>query len=288
VDDEFKQLAREHQEWFRKKILGLHSGQGSMLAKKDAWEGRNFYHGYDVFEVLKKDPRFRRYRTPLYANMLRSEHIPFNFFVPFDTERELLRSTLVAAFEVNPAKILSIQIEHAPIPAEDYLNDKTSFDVFCEYEESGGSKVFIAIEVKYTEHGYTAGKKEKDGYSEYLKKSKEYGLYRTEVLESGALRRNRFRQMWRNHLLAECLFQHREFKYREYKSVVLYPSWNKYVSKAAADYRKLLTADRANSFLAVSFIDFFDAIKAYSLSQPARDWVAYLRERYIPEMHPSF
>ena len=44
-----------------------------------------------------------------------------------------------------------VRFEWAPAPASEYLNDRTTFDAFIEYETEGGRVGFIGIETKLCE-----------------------------------------------------------------------------------------------------------------------------------------
>lgn len=86
----FLKRARLHQSKFRAAVLNLpYDSYGNYLTKADGELGKNFYEGFGIFEAVKK---YRKYNKPLYSNMLRSEHIPFNFFVPLNIERTLCKN----------------------------------------------------------------------------------------------------------------------------------------------------------------------------------------------------
>lgn len=99
------------------------------LTEADALKGLIFYNGYNIFEVAKEryNPNLEQNKA-CFANMLRSEHIPFNFFVPLMYDlgyaKDILNKILCGAID----SIDVIKIEYAPNP-ELALKDKTSFDV---------------------------------------------------------------------------------------------------------------------------------------------------------------
>lgn len=69
----FLRRARLHQSKFRAFVLNLpYDTYGNYLTENDAKEGKNFYDGFGIFDAVKN---FRKYNKPLYANMLRSEHL---------------------------------------------------------------------------------------------------------------------------------------------------------------------------------------------------------------------
>src|SRR5450759_3477118 len=93
--------------------------------------------------------------------MLRSEHTPFNFFVPLSKNLEYARAVLNRFMGGVINIITEIRIEYAPDP-EKALKDKTSFDVFIEYRHASGGLGILGIEVKYTERAYKLIKDSKE------------------------------------------------------------------------------------------------------------------------------
>ena len=62
-------------------MLGLLITLKPWLTNDLGREGKNFYDGFSIFDVVKH--RYPNFYIDLYCDTLRSEHIPFNFFVPF-------------------------------------------------------------------------------------------------------------------------------------------------------------------------------------------------------------
>ena len=149
----FLEKARLHQSKYRAFRLNVPFDKfGNYLIKEDALKGLNFYNDFNIFEQVKE--RYPNYSRPLYANMLRSEHISFNLFSPLKSDLEYCRSVFNYFMNGQIKSIDDIKIEYAPSPAEKYLKDKTSFDTYIEYTHSDNSKAIIGIEVKYTEREY--------------------------------------------------------------------------------------------------------------------------------------
>ena len=91
----FKKKARKHQSIYRLDILKLpeYENYGNRLCKKDAKNGFNFYNGFGIFEEVLNYQKFNENKyQALFQDMLCSEHIPFNFFVPFYENRNLLKN----------------------------------------------------------------------------------------------------------------------------------------------------------------------------------------------------
>ena len=150
----FLKSARMHQSLYRAKVLNLTCGDyGNYLTKEDGEQGKNFYDGFEVFDAVRN--RYPKYSKGLYSNMLRSEHIPFNMFVPLDKDKEYCRKVFADVLNIDIISINIIKIEYAPPGKQKYLNDNTSFDAYIEYTHSDGEKGAIGIEVKYTERAYS-------------------------------------------------------------------------------------------------------------------------------------
>jgi hypothetical protein len=184
----FLEKARLHQSNYRADTLNVpYDEYGNYLTKKDALDGLNFYDDFGIFQEVKI--RYPNYSRRLYANMLRSEHIGFNLFVPFKKEPAFGRNVLNDFLINKMQSIENIIIEYKPSPPKKYLNDRTSFDVYIEYVNADKQKGIVGIEVKYTEHEYslTPGSKEEadinDEKSKYYYVTEISHLYKPEALQ---------------------------------------------------------------------------------------------------------
>ncbi len=153
-DDDFKARARLHQSRFRLEVLGLHEyrGYGNRLTTRDALAGKNFCDRPGLIEAV--EARFGRKDSPVWYDMLRSEHIPFNLFVPL-RDQPWAQQLFGAWLGEDVASVSKIAIEWAPEPRRDYLEDNTSFDTYVECRLVDGRQAAIGIEVKYTEGPYS-------------------------------------------------------------------------------------------------------------------------------------
>jgi hypothetical protein len=92
-----------------------------------------------------------------FKNMLRSEHISYNLFVPLKVNND---ANIVAAFFQKLLnrnylrKITMFRIEWASEEAKNALDDKTSFDTYVEFELENKKVLGVGIEIKYTEKSY--------------------------------------------------------------------------------------------------------------------------------------
>lgn len=278
----FLRRARLHQSVFRAKHLDLpFDTYGNYLTKEDGEKGKNFYDGYGVFDAVKK---YRKYNKPLYSNLLRSEHIPFNIFIPLDKDRNYCKNVFSDILNLNIISIDKIEIEHAPKPKEKYLNDGTSFDAYIEYTNYDGTKGMIGIEVKYTEKEYKLqanSKQEKDindKNSLYFSVTNSCGLYKANAIE--VLPTDKFRQVWRNHILGESILLADCNKFQHFTSLTLFPSDNSHFIKTSKEYIDLLTKND-NKFIALTYEDFFALLSKHCPDSNYKNWLDYLTTRYI-------
>lgn len=225
--------------------------------------------------------RFRLGDKKLYFDMLGSDHIPFNFFVPLRAHESV--GSLVREWSgVDVGAVTAIDIEWAPTPSERFLGDNTSFDACIRYRCLKGGVGAIGVEVKFTEGAYSWGGTERarmfERGSRYLRAHEASGLYVADSLEH--LRTRRLKQLWRNQLLGEAMLQQGELSH--FTSVLLYPEGNRHFAEAAAAYEGLLAMDgRHTPFRAVTFERFIARCREHARSEDDRVWADYLAERYL-------
>ncbi len=283
-DDSFKKLARLHQSKYRSEILQTDFDEyGNRLKEADAKLGLNFHNGFGIFDAVKE--RYPKYSKGLYADMLRSEHIPFNIFAPLKENHELAISIFSGFLPIEITEIISIKIEYAPSPASEYLNDRTAFDAFIEYRNKQNKFGIIGVEIKYTEQEYKLkpdSKEERDVLNKdsiYNRLTNKIELYKTEKISE--LPKDKYRQVWRNHLLGESMLKHSKLNYSEFTSVILYPKGNKHFTKISETYKDFLLKPKSNSFASITFESFFDLIKENVNSKETKSWLNYLKTRYL-------
>ncbi len=153
-DDKFKRKARVHQSWYRANVLKVNPGEyENFLNDEDGKKGLNFYQDFDILNAVHE--RYgKKYNKQLYSNLLRSEHIPFNLFIPLRYDQKFAKEVLGELLKDKIKEILKIEIEYAPPSKEKYLDDRTSFDAYIKYINEDNHPGIYGIEVKYTEHGY--------------------------------------------------------------------------------------------------------------------------------------
>jgi hypothetical protein len=280
---EFKRAAKQHQIEYRKKNISSDYNQYvTWLTDADGQKGKNFYTDLGIFEAVKQ--RYPQFYVDLYSDMLRSEHIPFNLFVPFLKNLEFGKNVFNEIMGNCIKSIENIKIEFAPSPKGNYLDDGTSFDAYIEYTHTDNSKGIIGIEVKYTEKEYPLDPNSKQAKDINDKKGKYYsiteksGLYKPNSIDK--LKTDLFRQIWRNHLLAESirLVDNDKFKYAT--SIILYPKENGHFTETNKEYCEMLVAND-NKFISITYEDFLGYCKKHFPNDDFKKWIDYLYERHI-------
>ena len=255
------------------------------MTNKDGKEGKNYYNGFDILKaVYNRYPEGFHYKRD--SNMLRSEHIPFNLFIPLKQNREFCKQIFSEILGNIIDSIDEVLIEHAPSPKEKYLDDGTSFDTYIEYTHTDNSKGIIGIEVKYTEREYKLKPESKEKIdvnnvnSRYYEVSKKRNLYLPEFM--GELKKDEYRQIWRNHLLAESiLLADEEGKIKHAHSLIFYPKDNGHFAEVGKEYSEMLLDNKDNKFRLVTFENFIENCRKYCPNNEFEKWINYLQERYI-------
>ena len=148
-DDDFKRWARALQFAYREDVLhdfNEYRAPQVLLSEDNAKRGLIFYEGYR--DLILGKSKVGNVATQLTANMLRSEHIPYNLFTPLETMPKVAVEIFSTLINVPIKKIYTIEIEYAGNGDKSlYLNDRTSFDAFVRYEAIDGRTGGIGIEV---------------------------------------------------------------------------------------------------------------------------------------------
>lgn len=286
----FRAQAFEHQARFRESLgIGEYNRIPAILNEKDARLGRNFYAAFPgLFEQVQRRFPFDRHKM-MYAHMVRSEHIPFNFFVPLILDKSNDFAGKIFKKLLGPESIgtiESIEIESAPKPKDAYLDDNTAFDVFLSARNDDGAAAGIGVEVKYTEKSYPYGDLERkrmfdpNDKSPYHRVTGESGLFIPGAITK--LREIKLKQTWRNHLLGEAMKLKGDVS--SFYSVLLYPSGNSYQSEVCNEYCSLLRPEKVGSFRGVTFEEFIRVGRdVCGNSVHYVNWLGFLADRYIVE-----
>lgn len=292
TNSEFKKAARLHQVKYRQDNISPDYNTYETWMPDDAGKsGKNFYTGFSIFSSVQK--RYPDFYVDLYSDMLRSEHIPFNFFVPFKYDlifcknvfNELLGDCIKS---IDIKSVIdnkdNIKIEFAPSPKENYLDDRTSFDTYIEYNHIDDKKGIIGIEVKYTERDYklvagsTQEKTITNTASKYYTVSNDSKIYKPNSIED--LRTDLFRQIWRNQLLGESMLLTDNDKFKHSSSLVFFPEGNDHFISTSKKYIAMLT-DNKNKFFAITYETFLSSCNKHCPNDEYKNWIDYLTKRYI-------
>ena len=285
-DDEFKAKARAHQFAFRERELNNYYDEKNpqvMLTPDAAKKGLIFCDTYRGFIQNK----FKSFGTSaLFSNMLRSEHIPYNIFTPMEEDLSAATALFNEVIGGGISRIDKIHIEFAGKSPDrsEYLKDGTSFDTFIEYTTTENAIGGIGIEVKYTENGYRIGDKEKKDIENpngtYRQVSEESNYFISSLDTKSFIKANHLRQIWRNHILGYSMLKKGEIKRFHY--IHLYPEGNRHFHKyAVPEYKQLLTEQGRNSFIDLTYESLFKLINSHFKRKEQKEWLEYLRKRYI-------
>jgi hypothetical protein len=222
--------------------------------------------------------------------LLRSEHIPHNFFNPLDQNKEFCKQVFNDLLGGGIESVRPIEIEYAPRPKKNYLNDRTSFDAYIEYRHSDGSVGILGIEVKYTEGSYplkegsTEQKMmyEKFEQSKYKLRTEQSGQFQLKDGDFDQLKLDRYRQVWRNHLLGESIILNDGNEFKHFHSLTFYPSGNIHFTEVISEYKeKFLKPEYQYRVQGITYEDFFQSCQKYCPNQLYKDWIEYLEKRYL-------
>ena len=279
-DDEFSRRMRLHQSWYRAHVLRVPYGTGpdrpsrtpygNMLTEDSAARGVNFLSA-DIFELAKQRVARRTgavQECRLMRNMLASQPMCFNLFGPLALNHERATEMVRALWGTHVKRVTNLEIEWAPQPAGEYLNDKTAFDVFIEYEDDGGMAGFIGIEVKLQEP-FSQDHYDKPTYRRWMTPESPW-----RVESHDAVADIHHNQLWRDHLLAWSMLQHSSGQYRSgHFSLVFHPA-DRRCRHVLAHYRTLLRSeDRFSAF------DLAQVVAAWRPFDG--DWLEAFAERYL-------
>lgn len=216
----FTARMRFHQSWYRANMLKLPYGTGpqkhhtnyfgSMLTEEDGNRGQNFLSS-EIFLLAKKRAEegtgtvdvFR-----LFCNLLSSMPMCFNLFGPLKNDLQLASKLLKTLLPGQIGEVTEIVFEYSPSPRKDYLNDRTAFDIFVEFETPERLPAFIGIEVKLTEP-FSPTKHENPRYDFWTERPD--SPWKPEC--RGQLVEKNVNQLWRNHLLVQSLLGVQKDKY---------------------------------------------------------------------------
>lgn len=257
-----------------------HLPLGSTLQPADAARGLNFLSpSVNAFVrrslVLREEGAMVHYER-LHRNLLSSEPLTYNLFVPIALNLDLATSTLRQLLPAFVHQVTGIRFETSPGRHNArYLNDGTAFDAAISVITPDGEPATIFIEVKYSEGCTGPAATHRSRYDEA---SREAALHHDP--DSSALRSTMLEQFWRLHLLAQLAVRHSVTPRAHL--LVLYPQLNRRVRSATHRYAAELSDPTGSSpaltgFSALTLETFVAALGQAGGGAEA----AYLHHRYL-------
>jgi hypothetical protein len=178
---------------------------GSRIAWKAGNAGANFL-SEKIFYLARRETMYRERGAMIDAerlacNLLSSMPLVFNLFASMAQELLHASSALNELFSIATAGARRVLFEHSPGRGDPkFLGDYSAFDLLVEYVDSNGCPGFVAIEVKFTEAMIEPILAWKPRYDELADVS---GLFSDHT--AVAIRNNPLQQLFREHLLAQCM-----------------------------------------------------------------------------------
>lgn len=94
------------------------------------------------------------------------------------------------------------------------------------------------------------------------------------------LKAHHLRQIWRNHLLGYSMVDRGDIQ--QFHHIHLYPQNNTHFHKhALPEYKSLFTPKGKENFIDLTYECLFDMICQYFTSAKQKEWIKYLKKRYI-------
>jgi len=278
---------RKHQSWYRANELHLPYGTGpgpndtssygNMLTRVDGEAGRNFLT-QEIYEVAldriaQGSGAVEKYR--LLHNMLSSQPMCLNLFGPLVGDHDLAKNLLKTIVPEKISEVTRVEIEWAPQPATNYLNDHTAFDAFIEYRTEDGQLVGLGIETKLSEP-----------FSQKVYDRPEYRRW-MQLPDSpwcpdswNKVQAVEYNQLWRDHLLTVALRFHPKSIYDRTRLMLVYHPEDINCAGNFLNYKNLLRNDD-DSLFSLSL----DQIVVRWLSVVKKDdnkkWLGSFKKRYI-------
>ena len=308
----FRAIAEARARKCRAEYLRLtnYDGYGHILSDEDGRRGANFLPSLraDILTAVTKRKKTGKGvdfgRTS--QNMLSSQAMCFNLFVPLNRDRRLA-AELLGRFIDGLRSVDEIEYEHTPhnsIFGDQSGKVGVDCDVLVHYTGRDRAKGLAVIETKYTETGFSICGFRKsnqedpcpsitvvnDDYSNCRYKYKKKYAYWEVAEDSGLYHRQQLHvrpcpfggslwQLWTNLSLAYALAKQR--RYSDFRYVVICPEGNTRLSrgtKVFSDFRLLLR--RPDFFEVIYLEDIGEALRDRSVVHKSDPWADEFIERY--------
>jgi len=273
--------ARLHQGWWRACVLNEDEGQHPSIKDETIYNciasgvenGKNFLTREVATKAMEIEMAWRKKSTGampatrLANNLLSSQPLAFNFFIPLlqnlDNATKILQNWFPKITSVE-----RIDFEYAPTAC--LTEDNTAFDVAIS-TKVGQEKGFIGIEVKYTEP-FSQKKYDKESYRKLYKESEAFNCDYKELIMP------KFNQLFRNQLISEAVRIQEGCKHVS-TAVFCHPTDTTCLS-LATEFQQKLNTDITN-FKVITFQDFIEAWQLIPLAWEARELTMLLWARYL-------
>jgi len=286
-DTPFGKRMRRHQSWYRACVLRLPFGTGpgpndtgqygNMLTRQDGKDGRNFLTP-EIANVVRERLALGGGVLEVYRlrhNMLSSQPMCFNLFGPLVRDFDLARRLLAALVPEKVAHVTRVEIEWAPQPAFDYLNDHTAFDAFIEYLTVDGRMSGLGIETKLSEP-FSQKEYDRSEYRRWMEIPD--SPWRPDAWEKVSAKAHN--QLWRDHLLAVALRSRRDSPFSvTHLMLVRHPLDNE-CAHITAGYKQLLR-DGNDTLLDMPLDQLVERWLSVIGEGPHYDWLTAFKLRYL-------
>lgn len=215
ADTRFKAAARFLQALWREDRdlpIGLHADPagrrrplGSRISIPAGMQGANFLDRNDL-PVVARALAYRELGAVyeldrLRTNLLSSQPLAFNLFAPLVRDLVLATRVMAELFPGLIAEVSEIAFEHSPGRGDPrFTADGTAYDVIVRGHSSIGDRVFVAIEIKYSEGCHEPPARMTGRYDAIAPQTNLF----VDPAEP-ALYRNPCQQLFRQHCLASTL-----------------------------------------------------------------------------------
>jgi len=205
----------------------------------------------------------------MYANLLSSQPMAFNLFVPLQKDLNLATAVFAGMLPGRCGRVTKIAFEYSPGRGDRrYTHDGSAFDVCVWFDTPQGQAGFVGIEVKCHENLNDDADDHRPRYDEI---ADAMDCFAPEAREH--LRWKPLQQIWRDHLLAGAYRMVDGFA--DGLFAFLSPAGNTACGSAVDAYLKCLTV--ADSFEHWSLESFVETVKLHTQS----DWVSAFADRYL-------
>lgn len=249
-----------------------------MLPPEAGENGLNFLTPA-IFAVAKdrlerNDGLVERFR--LLHNMLASQTMCFNLFGPLMNDLDVATAFIRALLPDQVERVIRVEVEYAPKPGDEYLDDNTAFDAFIEYTHRDGTLAFLAVETKLTE---PFSQKQFDSL-----RYRDVTEHPTSPWPRSAwpsVANIRHNQLWRDHLLVESMLRHPASRYSSGQLALIRHPEDLTCAETVVGYRQLLQRD--NTFIDLPLDRLIEAWRSVVSTDEINNdaWLTNLEERYL-------